>query len=185
MMRVTLHWSSYSQACGWTRDSHNAAWPVLAHGINLTTVFWQHEWNLSKLYRIGSSPSLEYIFIFDHDSLLLYHLLMDGQENRLELSSCLTYWMLRIQGIYNMLTCCTEGAGALSIQKCPHKRNIIGMWNNSPHPYTALLHKLFLHREKKKSQDGSSWGAVCRSVIQLLLGSYFGPTSEAGAVIFP
>ena len=30
--------------------------------------------------------------------------------------------------------------------KCPYKRRIIGMWNNSPHPYTALIHKLFLDR---------------------------------------
>ncbi len=36
----------------------------------------------------------------------------------------------------------------LSIQMCPYtcKRHIVGMWNNSQHSYTALIHIVFLDR---------------------------------------
>ena len=51
--------------------------------------------------------------------------------------------------------------------------------------FSMLKYCINIHCEKKGSRNSSPWGAFCLSVTQPSLGSYFGATSEGGAVSFP
>ena len=89
-------------------------------------------------------------------------------------------FFLLVGGEKNLLTRFCRAERSMAEEK---KSSEVNFFRRSKYQHIGGLvnHRIYwvspnrecIHWEKKRSQNGSSWGAVCLSITQLLLGSYF------------